>query len=178
MEEPVLSLCTVHCDLQPVTSLTPGITAACWRISDTGLELRQLEPIQQGLKRSILFCGLRPNLNQTNPTDGATGRYIILRLKRFAPVPPSLSPLSYSLFNIPSRPPPLSSSPLVSQPPGLLSFLLPGWWLPRADGDNPGPKSPWELPFLLFLDPLPTPIPRHSEGAGYHNFLHFLSIKN
>ena len=42
------------------------------------------------------------------------------------PVPPSLSPLSYSLSNIPSRPPPLSSSPLGSQPPGLLSFLLPG----------------------------------------------------
>ena len=32
---------------------------------------------------SILFCGHRPNLNQTNPTDGATGRYVILRLQRF-----------------------------------------------------------------------------------------------
>ena len=41
---------------------------------------------------SILSCGHRPNLNQSNPRDGVTGRYIILRLnfslnfslKRFA----------------------------------------------------------------------------------------------
>ena len=79
LEEPVLSLytlysvqCTVHCDLQPVTSLTPGITAACWRISDTGLELRQLGPIQQGLKWSILFCGHCPNSSGTNPKQADT----------------------------------------------------------------------------------------------------------
>ena len=35
------------------------------------LELWKLAPIRQGLKRSILFCGHRPDTNQTNPTDDA-----------------------------------------------------------------------------------------------------------
>ena len=58
----------------------------------TEMELWRLAPNQQELKRSILFCRHRPNLNQSNPTDCATGRYIILRLKRFGSYSPTSTP--------------------------------------------------------------------------------------
>ena len=91
-----------------------------------------------------------------------------MRLPPLAPPVPSIlfvpSLLLYSLSNIPSRPPPLSSSPLGSQPPGPSSY---------QDDGYPGLMETILAPtvlenYLYYSSWTPSPLSNFSPSSSPH----------